>query len=138
MSGLTISEIREALAAQLVANLDRETNVSIRGETKPSPCITIDFAPSDYIVYDRSFGNTSIDVEFELMIDANGSDKQSITLRIDDYLSAGRGNNSSIVDAIDVDNTLGDVVEDCHAVSARVDRETGLAYMRVVVMGHKD
>lgn len=138
MSGFTVASIREALAAQLRANLDRETNVSVRGEPKPPPCITIDFSPSDYILYDRSFQNTSIDVEFELMIDANGSDLQSNTLRIDDYLSAGLGNNSSVVDAIDADNQLGGAVEDCHAVSARVDRLTGLAYMRVVVMGHKD
>lgn len=133
MNGLEIGAIRDALKAQLVANLDAETNVSARGEAKPPPCITIYNSTGEY---DRAFNNTSADFEFELVVDPGNGDESSV-VRMDDYLSAGLGNNSSIVDAVNLDATLGGAVEDCWVKSWASDRDLGITSLVVAVMARR-
>lgn len=134
MSGLTLSEIREALAAQLVANLSAETNVSIRGEAKPPPVITIRLRrPPDYW---GTFGASGLAmVPWELEIDPGGNDESSVR-RLDDYLSVGTGNNSSVLDALMTDKTLG--LTGCTAMvpddaDGSIDHELMLATLAVDV-----
>lgn len=133
----TLADIRTALKAQLMGGaLEREINVSLYGEPTEPPALYLWPTESgDYITYDQSFGNVAVDVEFELEIDASGSDSGSVWVRIDDFLSAGVGNPSSIVDAINADPTLGGVVESCRPVSARVDRDSQRAFLTLSVMG---
>lgn len=113
MSGLTITEIREALRAQLKANLDAETNVDPHGVGLPYPCIRIvmDGIPT----YTTSYGGVAV-VPFRLVIEPAGTDASAVE-RLDAYLSAGLGNNSSVVDAIYADKTLGGVARDVEIVA---------------------
>lgn len=133
MSGLNLGEIRDALKAQLVANLSAETNVSARGAAVPPPSITI---YNNAGAYDRAQGDTSADIEFLLLIDPGNSDESAV-IRVDNYLSTGLGNNSSIADAVNIDPTLDGVVEDCWVKSWSFDRASGLASLFVAVMADR-
>lgn len=105
---LTLSAIREAIGAQLRANLDREINVDVDGAGMVQPAIRLVLdAPPTY--YD-SFGppRQLQSVTFVVEIDPAGND-QSAVRRLDDFLSSGTGNGSSVIDALDVDQTFGGV-----------------------------
>lgn len=114
---LTLSAIREAIGAQLRANLDREINVDVDGEGKPTPVIRLELQPSDPIDYwlsmNGSTGNGVAEVRFDLVVDPAGADQSSVR-RLDDFLSVGTGNGSSVIDALLSDKTLGGVVETVH------------------------
>lgn len=110
MSGLTLSDIREAMKAQLVATLDRETNVYAYAEGEVTPYITFELAPSDPIDYFVTMtGNGLGSVQFVLRINPGNVDGEAVR-RLDDYLSVGQGNGSSIVDALMADTSLGGAV----------------------------
>ena len=114
MSGLTVAEIREALAAQLQGLLTvdgLQVNVRVRGEWREPPSITIQLAgPPDYWV---SMGAAGVSrIRFNLVIDPAGVDESAVD-RLDQYLSAGTGNNSSVIDAVMSDKTLGGLVDNC-------------------------
>lgn len=114
---LTLSAIREAIGAQLRANLTREINVDVDGAGMPAPVIRLELAPSDPIDYwltmNGSTGNGVAEVRFDLVVDVANVD-QSAVQRLDDFLSVGTGNGSSIIDALLSDKTLGGVVETVH------------------------
>ena len=115
---LTLSDIRAAIKAQLVANLDRETNVYAEGEGDVFPSVTIELQDSDPIDYwltmNGPTGNGVAEVRFDLVVDVGMTDRKSAVRRLDDYLSVGTGNGSSIIDALRADVTLGGVVETVH------------------------
>jgi hypothetical protein len=96
MAGLTIGDIRTALHDQLRGYLDRETNIEDAGQDKPFPRIRIVLAGSP--TYTTSYGGLAV-VPFRLIIEPAGVDESAVR-RLDDYLSAGLGNNSSVVDAL--------------------------------------
>lgn len=107
---LTLSTIRAAIRAQLEANIAREVNIDVDGEGKPAPVIRLELAPSDPIDYWVTFGSSGISaVRFELIVDPAGVD-QSAVRRLDDFLSVGTGNGSSVMDAVYVDPTFGGVL----------------------------
>ena len=122
MAGLTISEIREALAAQLRANIDRGFNVKAYPPQPQAPSILI-LNDSDAVDYWLSFSDAGVSaVRLTLMIDpARGGDVESIARRLDDVLSAGVGNTSSVLDAIMADKSLGLAGVSCDVKSATVD-----------------
>lgn len=108
---LTLSAIREALAGQIRNNVARDVNVYAYKPSDPRfPCIAIT-GPSR-IEYTRTFSGPSevseVDLNVEIHIVAFALDQQ---MALDDYLSAGSGNGSSVVDAIESDKTLGGAVE---------------------------
>lgn len=137
MSGLTISAIRAAIKAQLNVNVDgRQINVSEFGRTLPAPCVTIRYASGDTIDYWETGTAAGLSkVRFELFIEpGTGGDEDSAVIRLDDFLSAGTGNNSSIIDAVMADTTLGGVVQTCHIASAVVDNETVTATLGLEIV----
>lgn len=113
MSGLRLSEIREALAEQLRSNISRDVTVRAYPPAGAAPSITVESA-SDYLDYWVSFTSSGIArARFVLAVDPGGSDYESSLRRLDDFLSAGIGSESSVVDALMSDTTLG--VEELNA-----------------------
>lgn len=108
MSGLTLSEIRAALGNQIRTNIDREINVyDVPHGDYSYPAITIGHAP-DYLDYWLTMGSAGHSaVRFILRVETGGTTSESATIALDDYLSAGTGNGSSIIDALMADQTLG-------------------------------
>jgi hypothetical protein len=111
---LTLSTIRAAIGEQLRAFTEREINVDVDGEGKPAPVIRVQLAESDPIDYWQTFGSSGIaEVRFNLVVDPAGVDRSAV-IRLDDFLSVGTGNGSSIIDTLMANKTLGDVVETIH------------------------
>lgn len=112
VSGYTLSEIREAMATQIRNNITREATVKPYpdGKVAPGESITITAAPSyvpEYWVTMSSSGFARASFILELDPWKSGADVKSRHTRRDDYLSAGTGNDSSIIDALMSDPTLG-------------------------------
>ena len=104
---LTLSTIRAAIGDQLRANLDREINVDVDGEGKPAPVVRLELdEPPTY--YETFAGRQIQSATFLLTLDPAGAD-QSAVRRLDEFLSSGTGNGSSIIDALDADQTFGGV-----------------------------
>ena len=61
----------------------------------------------------------------------------SAGIALDDYLSAGTGNGSSVIDAVLADRTLGLAGCDCVITSATVDATTVTARLSVSVTVNK-
>jgi len=114
---LTLSTIREAIGAQLRANLSREINVDVDRAGSPAPVIRLELQESDPIDYwltmNGGTGNGVAEVRFDLIVDVANVD-QSAVKRLDEFLSVGTGNGSSIIDALLSDVTLGGVVENVY------------------------
>jgi hypothetical protein len=109
MSGLTLSELREALATQIRDNLERETTVKPYPDGKPTPppSIVVHADPA-YMDPWKTYGPGGEGlVRFVVELDPEGKDVESAHRRRDDYLSVGTGNNSSILDALMLDSTCG-------------------------------
>jgi hypothetical protein len=124
MAGLILADIHNALADQIRAGIDRQTNVSAFPDGSTIfPSVTIHTA-ADYISYWGTFGpNGDADVQLRIVIEVDAGDLTSICLKIADYLSVGTGNESSVVDAVMADQTLGGVVGDCVVLTAEWDSE---------------
>lgn len=141
MSGLTLSEVRTALADQIRAGLARDTNVySHPHGSYAIPAITID-AASDYLDYFVTMtGAGFAAARFVVRVEPKGSsvtdrppDVKSAAIALDDYLSAGAGNGSSIIDAIYADKTLGLTGCTCQVSSVTVNTESMTAELAVEV-----
>jgi hypothetical protein len=118
---LDLEAIHTAVADQIRNNVAREINVfPLRPENPPFPYLAV--VPGDpYVSYHETFASSTVgalcDVQLELLIvqNARSIDAQMFILEL---LSAGTGENSSVVDAIETDRTLGGVVETCLALRA--------------------
>lgn len=134
MSGLTLSEIREALATTIRNGINRQTTVyAYPVETPAVPCVTIE-PDGDFVDYWQSFGSAGLaTVRLVLVLEPGGSDLPSSGRALDDYLSAGTGNGSSIIDAVLTGRTLGLTGCDCVLTSATVDPDTATARLSVTV-----
>lgn len=119
MSGLTLQAIRVALATQISANLARGTSVhpyDPGDHTQPAVVIR---AADDYIAYFGTMGPNGVsDILLDVDVEVAAAQSASAYIAMDDYLSAGTGNDSSVVDAIHSDRTLGGVVGDCICLTA--------------------
>lgn len=135
MSGLTLGEIRNALATTIADGIDRQTNVYAYPVGDPKlPCITIEPDSGDYVDYWLSFGAAGLSaVRLVLLLEPGGNDPVSAGIALDDYLSAGTGNGSSVIDAVLADRTLGLTRCDCVITSASVDPVTVTARLSVTV-----
>jgi hypothetical protein len=129
---LTLSALRDAIGAQLRENLQREINVDVDGAGKPAPVIrlALDAPPAYY----ESFGppRQLQSVTFLVEIDPAGAD-QSAVRRLDDFLSSGTGNGSSVIDALDADSTFGGVAQGFDYEPRDYDRELVVASFAVTV-----
>lgn len=137
MSGLTLSEIRAAIGTQLRDNIDRQTNIDVDSEGKPAPVLRLFLQQSDPIDYWGTFGSTGIaEARFDLVIDPGNVD-QSAVIRLDEYLSVGTGNTSSVIDALMEDVTLGGAVQTCRINSSQYDQENVTATLSLTVVCRK-
>lgn len=137
MAGLTISDIREALAAQLRANIARDVSVRAYPPVALAPSILIELDP-DAVDYWVTFGAAGLStVRLTLTVDPSGGESESTARRLDDFLSAGTGNDSSIIDAVMTDSSLGLTGVTCMFQSVDVDPSSLTAVMRFDVMVNK-
>lgn len=140
MSGLTLQAIREALAAQISANLARKPSVFAYDPEGRSGHNIVIRPASNYVAYFGSMGPNGVsDILLEIDIEVPGrlADSQ---IAMDDYLSAGTGNGSSVVDAIHKDRTLGDLVDDCVCLTADgpdLEADPVTARLHVQIIVHK-
>jgi hypothetical protein len=109
---LTISTIRDAVKAQLNANLaggpQRQVTIDAHGDGAPAPVIRLELDEPPR--YHQTFGPPSQlqSVTFLVTIDPGNADGSAVR-RLDDFLSAGIGNGESVIDALDADPTIGGV-----------------------------
>jgi hypothetical protein len=129
---LTLSEVRAAIGAQLRANLAREINVDVDGAGMRGPVVRLELDEVDYWGTFGAIGLAS--VVFRIVVDPAGVD-QSATRRLDDLLSVGTGNASSLMDAIYTDPTFDGVAEtvEIERVSVLPDTAQGEIVARVHV-----
>jgi hypothetical protein len=110
---LTISTIRDAVKAQLNANLtggpQRQVTIDAHGDGAPAPVIRLELTATPN--YWGTYGPEGIAyMEARLVIDVAGVDGSAIR-RLDDYLSVGTGNGESVVDALMADQSFGGTVQ---------------------------
>jgi hypothetical protein len=122
MAGLTLTPIRVALAEQIGHYLDDPANVTAYPGiiADAYPLIEVDFPDGDYVSYFETMGpNGNADILLEVNIwCSTGAGLESSAMQLDNYLSVGLYNNSSVVDAVMSDRTLGGLVSDCVALTA--------------------
>ncbi len=132
--GLTLSQIRTAIHDQLRANLSRDVNVDATGEGKPAPVVRVQLRPSDPIDYWVTFGESGIaQAAFEVQVIPANTD-QSAVKRLDDFLSVGTGNGSSVVDALMADKTLGGVAQTIQINSSSYDPDEITATFELTIV----
>jgi hypothetical protein len=107
----TLSTIRSAIKAQLEANLKgREQQIDTDGSGSGFPRITFELVRTP--TYFGTFGADGVAfVEARFVIVTGASDRPSGIKVLDDYLSVGTGNGSSLVDAIQTDVSFGGTVQ---------------------------
>lgn len=129
MAGLTLFAIREALANQIVAHVSRPISghpYDPGDHTQPAVVIR---AASEYVAYFGTMGpNGEADILLDVDIEVASTQSSSAGIAMDDFLSAGTGNTSSVVDAIHFDKTLGGLVANCVCLTADapVERDDGV------------
>lgn len=105
----TLSTIRAAIGDQLRANLDRQINVDVDGSGAPAPVVRFELVETPN--YRGTFGPNGVAfVRARFVLDPAGVD-QSAVRRLDDLLSVGTGNRSSVWDAIHADQSFGGTVQ---------------------------
>lgn len=109
---LNLRAIKVAAADQIRDYIDRKPDVRpFRTRGAGDNAITIEVTD---ITQFETFGPAGYSkITANLKIWCNAADDDSAEIAMDDYLSAGTGNGSSIADAINSDKTLGGVVESC-------------------------
>lgn len=133
--GLDIGPIRQALADQIQNNIDRRTNVYRYSTAWALPAVTIEPSDPFVSVFETMGPDGQSDIELDVCIYAVAAVLDDAEMAIDDYLSIGNGNNSSVVDAIHADLTLGGLVESCKCltVGAPTVLATGVVQVRLHV-----
>jgi len=121
---LNLTVIREALAAQITAGTGRE----VRGYPYPTgsinelPCVVVR-CDDDYVNYHATQGEAA---DVGLVIDVMAACRASIEdgLRVlDELLSSAAGQPTSVIDAIEADDSLGGAVE--RVVVGTAGQQTG-------------
>jgi hypothetical protein len=136
VAGLSLQAIREALANQIQAHVARSISAhpyDPGDHTQPAVVIR---PATDYIAYFGTMGpNGDADVLLEVDIEVATAQPASAGIAMDDFLSAGTGNTSSVIDAIFFDKTLGGLVDNCIALTADgpVERDDGVLVATVHV-----
>ncbi len=138
---VSLREIREALAAQIEAYVSRDVNGYPYGTGGliGTRCVVI--APAgDYVSYFGTFGEDGLaDLRLEVKVIPTNATTIDAQIALDDYLSIGQGNASSVVDAVHSDRTLGGLVEDCVCLTASGPGDpeglaeiSGTLYVRII------
>lgn len=126
--------IREAIVAQLRANIERDVNVYPYPPDSPVfPCVIVHAGDTpggggEYLNYHGTFSDGSVvGVRMCLQIVYTATRSTDSLIALDDLMStvgsgSESGYESSIIDAIEFDKTLGGVVNTCHVDIATAPR----------------
>jgi len=125
--------IATALANQIDANTSRALACyDLHPPTEPQyPCVVVQFAGIGYheTMGGAVAGNVLARLDLEVVVLAQGTSDLDGQIAVLDMLSSGSGKPNSIIDAIEVDRTLGGAVADAFVVSAtglsRQQQESG-------------
>lgn len=114
MSGVNLRAIRDGLAAQISNGLARHVSVdAYPGTTSVLPNITIE-SSQPYVTYHETFGDRClVGIELSLLVVTAAADGRSAWIVMDDLLSPGGSNASSVVHAVEADPTIGGLVGNC-------------------------
>jgi len=122
---LELAAIRTALVDKIRATVARDVNVYPYPLQNPNlPSVTVTAGGSGgYIDYQVTSGTSPVcDVYFTVTVVATAADEVSPQIVVDDLLSAGTGQGSSLIDALIADRTLGAVVQNLHIGTASTPR----------------
>jgi hypothetical protein len=121
---LDLTAIRKALADQIRENISSTLRVYAHREAAPVwPAVIIGPGRDKIVGYHASMAAGASDVDLLITILVPRVPGPTTDETLDRLLSAGVGSPASIVDAVELDKTLGDVVQNC-VVS--VSRDAGL------------
>lgn len=113
MSGLTLRDIREQLAASLDDRIAGFTVRAYPGDGVNGQCIFIYPGSGNYVDYWESYGASGLSaVHLQLQIRTTAADDASAQMVIDELLSSGAGNGRSLIDALRSNKTLDGTVAD--------------------------
>jgi hypothetical protein len=124
---LDLSVIREALAAAIQSGIERPVNVYPYMPADPAwPCIVVTPA-DDYLSPHESYGmRQTVAVNFDVLIGGTGRPEDALRL-LDELLSMGDAQGSSVIDAIEVasgnpglNEALGGLVQNMYCESAEI------------------
>jgi hypothetical protein len=105
---VNLSHVREVVAAQIKAGVDRDVNVSpyVRPIVNP-PAVMID-SRDPYVEYHGSFGARTEATVFLTVwcVGGRGNDEDCQRV-VDELLSSGASSPRSVMDALEVDRTFG-------------------------------
>lgn len=129
--------IREAAAFQIANGIARQaTGYAYDGTTITLPAIIIR-PGSPYVTYHESFGDRClVGVELEIEVITSSADGISAGVAMDDLLSPGLANSSSILEAIEADPTLGGTVGHCWISEASPPQADGEGHMSASLSLH--
>jgi hypothetical protein len=144
MATLDLRTVMTALANQIDANTSRALACyDLQPASVPQfPCAIVRPA-GDFVAYHTSFGtDVLVDVQLEVVVMASGTSDIDSQIAVLDMLSAGAGKTSSIIDAIEVDRTLGGavantIVRTASGLSRAASEDGAAAVMAVLAVGIK-
>jgi len=121
MAGLSLRAIREAFADSLRERVEGFNVSAYPGDGRSTPRISIFASGSDYVDYWLSFGSAGLaGIHYELWVETSAADDASAQMVLDAVLSAGDGNENSLIDAIRENNTLDGLVDDIVPTTSRI------------------
>ena len=108
---LNLQAIREGLAAQIKVRVARSFNTDgYEGTAGTFPMIVIK-PGNPYVTYHESFGDRALaGIELLIEVTTTAADGKSAYVVMDQVLSPGLSNTSSILEAVEADNTIGGLV----------------------------
>lgn len=115
---LDLTVIRNALATVIRGGVARTVNVHAMWPDSAIILPAVIVIPAaEYVAYHEAFARGLATVALEIRLYATGTVAGQLV--IDDMLSAGAGKDSSVIDAIEANRSLGGIVSDCIVRSAR-------------------
>ena len=139
VSGLDLKAVHEALADQIRDGIDDATGFTVKAfpSTSPRPAIEV-WPDADYISFFETSGPTGLaDVQLVIRIFLSAANPETEWLQVCRLLSAGTGFDSSIVDAVMADRTLGGAVADTFIGDARWEPDDGAIDVPVQIQLNK-
>jgi hypothetical protein len=129
--------IREAAAAQIAAGIGRRTTGYAYDNTTITLPAVIIRPGAPYVTYHETFGDRClVGIELEIEVVTSSADDVSAAIAMDDLLSPGLANNSSILEAVEADPTLGGTVGHCWVSEASAPQPDGEGHMSVSLSLH--
>lgn len=140
MSGLDIEAIYVALADQLRAGIADAGGFTIKAHPSTAPVPAIEVWPDegDVSYFETSGSEGLADVNILIRAFLSGANPESEWRTMARLRSSGTGHNSSVIDAVMADRTLGGVVADAFIAGSRWNPEQGTIEWPVAIQLNKE